>query len=230
MPSGATSPEYESASKRVQMSRLEAACYEAGRDWMSSAERQRLLIFAPCRDEAAAPERYGAEVWRVIVVQLQRAEQEVYTRLAKLLKHVFPESRLEALLATVAEELGEEAKNKIQQASIPLPPAAAAWGAAEVERGIQAAFARRRAILGGYAYLERQLDSVSAGSEVDCPVCLDKTAQWSISRCGHLVCSQSAGRWSVRTSGHRCREFDCAQRPGNSGFLCTRLVSGVPLE
>ena len=47
----------------VSMSSLEMACYEAGREWMSATEKQRLLIFPPNREEAVGADSYGAELW-----------------------------------------------------------------------------------------------------------------------------------------------------------------------
>ena len=191
--------------KRVAMSGLEMACYEAGRGWMSSADRQRLLIFAPSREDTEGSDQYGVDVWRTVVLQLQKAEQEVHERLAKIITHVLVESRREALLATIADEVGAEAKDKIRHASLRLPPALAGWGPGDVERHVQEAFSRRKAILGGYVYLVRQLDSVSAGSEIECPVCLEKSRQWSIAKCGHLVCNECARRQELASRCPTCR-------------------------
>ena len=199
---GGTFPSVEVWVKRVNMTKLEKACYEAGKAWMTQQEKQQILIFSPPEGRDA---EYGADLWSTIVVQLQRAEQDVRDRLGRLLKHVLSAERRQALAAQIAEELGEEATRRIQAASDALPDVVTAYGPAEVRSNLAAAFEKRSRILGSYLHVTRQLDTVAAGSEIDCPVCYDKTKEWSISQCGHLVCVACSGVRELHERCHTCR-------------------------
>lgn len=191
-------PNVEVRVKRVDMTKLEFAAYAGGKRWMNEQERQRILIFSPPEQRDA---QYGADLWTTIVKQLQDAEQEVHRRLARLLNHVLAPERKQAVLEQFAEELGPDAASRIHDAAAELPDVVTSYGPAEVRAHTAAAFARRKAILDSYPFVVRQLDAVSAASEIDCPVCMDKTKEWSISRCGHLVCTECS---QVRELHGRC--------------------------
>ena len=183
--------------KELDMSDMEKACYHTQESWMLAADRRRLLIFAPGGDVRTEGLQYGAEVWHTIVTQLQRAERDVSKNLASIVSHVFL-ARRPALLQLIASELGEEAATSIHAAAQALPPTVVPWCPAEVQHATQAALARRAQILGGYSFLVKQLDSVAAGSAIDCPVCLETRDAWCIARCGHVLCSSCAPRLSSR--------------------------------
>ena len=197
-------PKVEVRVKRVRMSKLEEACYAAGKAWMKEEEIQRLLVFSP-PESRGGEEEYSADLWTGIVRQLQEADNEVHRRLARLLKHIFSAERKKACLESIAQDMGSEAAERIRLASEDLPDVVTSYGPAEVRAHLSDALRRRLKVVGSYSFLVRQLDTVTAAGEIDCPVCMEKTRAWSISHCGHMICAECSGMPELQAHCPTCR-------------------------
>lgn len=181
--------------QHVAMTHMEALAYAAGQPWMSETQRLRLLIFPPTERSGARRRVYGEQVWSSILKQLSSARSGVTERVFQVLQRA---PNRECLRSGIEERLGAETTEALYERVLAAPPPLSMRSMPESESQLSEAWQRQDHILGGYAFLSRELQRVQGVETLECPVCYEDARAFAMGQCGHTLCLACSAHTAAR--------------------------------
>ena len=199
-------PEVDFQVRRVQLSSLERSAYDVSHRIDSRNAQVRAMLFPSAGGDDL---NYCQRVWKNIAENFAHANRRIRDGLAKILARA---RRAPEHEETLKEHLGQEATEQIFEKVRAEEPPETFDSAPQTVKRIEEVWGKRKELLGAHSYVIQVLATLDAGEALECPVCYERTNDYLISPCGHIVCRE------CRTQLEKCP--NCRQ-PCPANAWCT---------